>query len=213
MGKLDPMTLLFGTYRRQVLDLLLARPDQSLHVREIARRTGVPVGSLHRELRALADAGVLERAPAGRQVRYRANRSCPIFESLASMFRSFETRVSEPAADYRSRESVSPRLARTLERLNLPERVLSSFARRHGLKRMAFFGSVTREDFRPESDVDVLVEFAGPRRDPFAKLNIADELSALFGGRNVDVVTPGVLANPFRRASIERDLLTIHGAR
>lgn len=212
----DPTALLFGAYRRQVLQLLLGQPDQGLHVREIARRTDIPAGSLHRELRLLAEAGILDRMPVDSQVRYRANPRCPLFEPLAAIFggrASNDTppalRVAEAAAGYGRPTS---RRETVLSRLNVSERVLSAFARRHALKRMSFFGSVTRDDFRPESDVDVLVEFAGPRTNPFAKLDIADELSALFGGRDVDVVTTGVLRNPIRRASIEKDLLTVHGS-
>lgn len=81
------MDMLFGAYRRQALGLLLLRPDDSLHVREIARLTGVPAGSLHRELRALTKAGLLLREPAGNQVRYRANRTSPIYPELAEIFR------------------------------------------------------------------------------------------------------------------------------
>jgi predicted nucleotidyltransferase len=83
----NPVDLLFNAYRRQVLGLLLLRPDEALHVREISRLTGVPAGSLHRELRALTEAGLLLREPAGNQVRYRANRACPIFLELAGIFR------------------------------------------------------------------------------------------------------------------------------
>jgi predicted nucleotidyltransferase len=83
----NPVDLLFNAYRRQVLGLLLLRPEESLHVREISRLTGVPAGSLHRELRALTEAGLLLREPAGNQVRYRANRAAPIFLELAGIFR------------------------------------------------------------------------------------------------------------------------------
>ena len=206
----DPTSLLFGSYRRQILSLLMGQPDEALHVREIARRTGVPVGSLHRELRALAGAGLLQRIPAERQVLYRANARSPLFEPLCMIFGRVEgaVRVAEPQARYGA--TGSARLDRALERLNVPQRVLSALARRYGLKRMAFFGSVSRDDFQPRSDVDVMVEFAGERTTPFAKLDLADELSAMFGGRKVDVVTPGVLRNPVRRASIERDLVTVH---
>jgi len=81
------MDLLFGAYRRQVLGLLLLRSDESLHVREIARLTGVPAGSLHRELRALTEAGLLLRESVGNQVRYRANRASPIFAELTEILR------------------------------------------------------------------------------------------------------------------------------
>ncbi len=79
--------LLFGTYRRQVLSLLLLHPDQSFYVREIGRLARVPAGSLHRELGALAEAGLLTRGASGNQVRYQADRSCPVFEELAGIFR------------------------------------------------------------------------------------------------------------------------------
>lgn len=215
----DPASLLFGSYRRQILELLLGHPDLSLHVREIARRTGIPAGSLHRELRALAEVAILERMPVEGQVRYRANVRGRLFGPLAVIFggkaaandAAPAARVAEPVATYGAAETRASRHERMLDRLNVPARVLSAFARRHGLERLSFFGSVTRDNFRPDSDVDVLVEFAGPRTNPFAKLDIADELSALFGGRDVDVVTPGVLRNPLRRANIERDLLTVHG--
>jgi len=82
----DLLELLFGAYRRKVLGLLLLRPDESFHVREIARLTGVPVGSLHRELKSLADAGLLEREPVGNQVRYRANRLHQVYAELAEIF-------------------------------------------------------------------------------------------------------------------------------
>ena len=83
----NPIDLLFSGYRRQVLALLLMRPEQPLHVREISRLSRVPAGSLHRELRALADAELLLRETVGNQVHYRANRASPIFPELAGIFR------------------------------------------------------------------------------------------------------------------------------
>ena len=79
--------VLFGAYRRQILGLLLLRADESFYVREIARVTRVPAGSIHRELKALFDAGLLTRTSSGNQVRYQANRECPIYEELAGIFR------------------------------------------------------------------------------------------------------------------------------
>ena len=79
--------ILFGAYRRQVLGLLLLRPDESFYVREIARLTGISAGSLHRELKLLTEAGLLLRTTAGNQVRYQANRDCPIFDEMAGIFR------------------------------------------------------------------------------------------------------------------------------
>jgi predicted nucleotidyltransferase len=79
--------VLFGAYRRQVLGLLLLRPAETFHVREIGRLTGVSAGSLHRELKLLTDAGLLARTTAGNQVRYQVDRNCPIYPELAGIFR------------------------------------------------------------------------------------------------------------------------------
>jgi DNA-binding MarR family transcriptional regulator len=53
--------LMFGAYRRRLLAQLLLRPDEKFHVRELGRMTGIPVGSIHRELKALSEAGLLLR--------------------------------------------------------------------------------------------------------------------------------------------------------
>jgi len=78
---------LFSGYRRQILALLLLRPHERYYVREIARLTGISPGSLHRELKQLAETGLLLREEAGNQVRYFADQACPIFEELAGIFR------------------------------------------------------------------------------------------------------------------------------
>lgn len=77
---------------------------------------------------------------------------------------------------------------------------LASFCQEHGIKRLAIFGSALREDFGPESDIDVLVEFE-PDRIP-GLLGIAGmelELSGLFTGRKVDLRTPEDLSPYFRQ--------------
>lgn len=79
--------LLFKDYRRRVLGLLLLRPDQAYHVREIARLTGTVAGTLHKELSRLAEVGILTKQVQGNQVSYRANRECIIFEELAAILR------------------------------------------------------------------------------------------------------------------------------
>jgi predicted nucleotidyltransferase len=123
--------VLFGDYRRQILGLLLLRPDESFHVREIARVTGVPAGSLHRELKALADAGLLVRTAAGNQVRYHADRTCPIYEELAGIFRK-----TVGLADV-LRELLQP----------LQKKIALAFV----------FGSVAQGKEGPGSDIDLLV--------------------------------------------------------
>ena len=78
---------LFSRYRCRVLALLFLRPEEHLHVRELSRMTGVPAGSLHRELKLLTSAGLLIRQIIGNQVHYQANRHCPIYDELAGIFR------------------------------------------------------------------------------------------------------------------------------
>ena len=77
--------LLFGAYRHRVLSLLLLRPGDRFHVRMIARLTGIPAGSLHRELRLLADAGLLDAERVGNQIHYSANERSPVFGHLAAL--------------------------------------------------------------------------------------------------------------------------------
>ena len=79
--------IVFKEYRRRVLGLLLLRPEQAYHVREIARLTETVPGTLHKELSKLAEAGVLIKSTRGNQVTYQANRGCLIFEELSSILR------------------------------------------------------------------------------------------------------------------------------
>lgn len=66
---------------------------------------------------------------------------------------------------------------------------VSAFCRRHNIKRLALFGSVLREDFGPDSDIDVLVEFQPGHVPGFKFVSIERELSTLLNGRRVDMVT------------------------
>jgi predicted nucleotidyltransferase len=78
---------------------------------------------------------------------------------------------------------------------------LAGFCRRHHIRKLAFYGSVLREDCRPNSDVDVLVEFEPGCTPGFAIVDIEDELSQLLGGRQVDLVSEKYL-NPRLRDNV-----------
>lgn len=78
---------MFGAYRRQLLATLLLRPGEKYHLRELGRMTGIPAGSIHRELKVMAEAGLLLREHLGNQVFYQANQACSIFSELAAIFR------------------------------------------------------------------------------------------------------------------------------
>jgi DNA-binding transcriptional ArsR family regulator len=80
-------SVLLPEYRRRVLGLLLLHPEEALHGREIARRTGLPAGTVTRELTKLAEVGLLQRERRGNQRVYRANTSSPVFNELAGILR------------------------------------------------------------------------------------------------------------------------------
>ncbi len=77
-----------------------------------------------------------------------------------------------------------------------PDRI-AEFCRRHHIRRLSLFGSVLREDFGPDSDIDVLVEFEPGKTPGFAFIGVEQELAAMFG-KKVDLNTPGSLSNYFR---------------
>ena len=81
--------------------------------------------------------------------------------------------------------------------LEIPKVQVAEFCRRHRIRRLALFGSVLRDDFRPESDVDVLVEFEPGTKVGLRFFAIERELSDLLG-RKVDLNTPGFLSKYFR---------------
>ena len=84
-------------------------------------------------------------------------------------------------------------------RIPIPRQQLVEFCRRHHIRKLALFGSVLRDDFRPDSDVDVLVEFEPSHVPGFFRLfDMQEELSKLFGGRTVDLRTPQELSRYFR---------------
>lgn len=87
--------------------------------------------------------------------------------------------------------------------LEVHDNDIRAFCRRHGIRKLAFFGSVLREDFRPDSDVDVLVEFDA--NQPVGLLAFAamqEELSHLLG-REVHLSTAGFISDELRDAVTE----------
>lgn len=76
----------------------------------------------------------------------------------------------------------------------VPKAELEAFCIRHNVRKLSLFGSVLRGDFGPDSDVDVLVEFEPGHVPGFLRLHeLEQELSRLFGGRRIDLVTPRFL--------------------
>lgn len=82
-------------------------------------------------------------------------------------------------------------------KIDIPHERLRDFCRENHIRRLALFGSVLRDDFGPESDVDVLVEFEPDARIGLRFFSIEEQLATLLG-RNIDLNTPGVLSKYFR---------------
>lgn len=122
---------LLGQSRSAVLSTLFLRPEAALHVRELARLTGVSPGSLHRDLRNLAEMGLLLRQETGRQVYYRANPQCPIYDELTGLLRKTAGLVDV------IREALLP----------LADKVEMAFV----------YGSMARGEEHVHSDVDVML--------------------------------------------------------
>lgn len=127
----DPVQALFGQYRRDLLALLLLRPDEAFHTRELERLTGIPVGSLARELKNLVEGGILRREKHGNQVRYQADRACPIFEELAGLFRKTS------GLAYVVGDALAPKW--------------------NDIDLALIFGSFAKGTAKPHSDLDVLI--------------------------------------------------------
>jgi uncharacterized protein len=88
-------------------------------------------------------------------------------------------------------------------RIAIDRRQIAEFCRRHHIRKLSLFGSVLRDDFRPDSDVDVLVEFEPGRPVGFIRLAaIERELSELVG-RKVDLRTAGDLSRHFRQEVLD----------
>ncbi|RMD68254.1 MAG: nucleotidyltransferase [Gammaproteobacteria bacterium] len=97
--------------------------------------------------------------------------------------------------------------------IRVPRKVLEELVRKYHVRRLAVFGSAARGELRPDSDIDLLIEFEPGKAPSLGRMvTLKEEFSALFGGRKVDLVTPAVLENPYRRRTIERDLELLYAA-
>jgi len=84
-----------------------------------------------------------------------------------------------------------------MAKIDVPREAIADFCRRHHIRKLSLFGSVLRDDFGPESDVDVLVEFEPDHIPGLAFFRMERELSEILG-RTVELHTPGFLSSYFR---------------
>jgi predicted nucleotidyltransferase/predicted nucleic acid-binding protein len=110
----------------------------------------------------------------------------------------------------RKRYAVSAQPAK----LRIPREKIAALCRKYGVRKLSLFGSAARDELTPKSDVDLIVEFKpgeAPSLWDFPKMQ--DSFSALFGNRKVDIASPEILRNPYRRKTILPDLKTLYEAR
>lgn len=174
--------------RAKVLQQLFGHPGRSYYVRELAGAIGQDSTNVSRELARLERNGVVVSIGQGKRKYYKANPDFPAFEQLKDLS------AERQAPPGRLSDTNSMPASR---RFNVPARQLAEFSRKHHIRRLALFGSVLREDFRPDSDIDVLVEFEPGHVPGFGIVDIENELSQM-AGRKVDLRTPGDLSRYFR---------------
>jgi len=137
--------LLFGQTRGRILALLYGMPEQSYFVRQIARQIATSVGSVQRELEALAEVGLIDRSTIGRQVFYRANRDHPAFGEVKSL-------VAKTTGTFHLlRSALAP----------LAEQITFAF----------IYGSTARGNEDAQSDIDLMVIGDATLDEVLAQLN------------------------------------------
>ena len=95
----------------------------------------------------------------------------------------------------------------TIRNIEIPDAKIADFCHRHHIRKLSFFGSVLRNDFRSDSDVDVLVEFEPEHVPGFFRLHdMEEELSSILG-RSTDLRTPQDLSRYFRDEVIANSMV------
>lgn len=95
--------------------------------------------------------------------------------------------------------------------IDLPLDQIEAFCKKHQIRKLALFGSILREDFKPDSDIDVLVEFEPEAKIGYEFIDIQDQLTELFG-REVDLNTAGFLSRHFRQKVLDSALVVYERA-
>jgi len=140
---------LFGKTRQAVLSLLYGQADTSFYTKQILDAVKIGRGTVQRELQNLTDAGIITREVQGRQVYYRANEKCPIFDELKSIVR------------------------KTFGVADVLRQSLQSAADK--IKVAFIFGSVARSADNRKSDIDVMIVGRISSGDIVSLLSSAEE--------------------------------------
>jgi predicted nucleotidyltransferase len=184
---------LFSRVQQRLLGLLYGQPQRRFQSAELIRLAGSGTGAAHRLLTRLADAGLVTVTRSGNQKHYQANRHSPIFTDLHNL-------VAKAMGGEGALAGQRARIAK--------------LCRRRHVRRLDLFGSGARDDFdAAQSDLDFLVEFDDSHVTPGldAYLGLKADLEKLLG-RPVDLLIPETITNPYVKADIARDRLTVYAA-
>lgn len=100
-----------------------------------------------------------------------------------------------------------------LNGIKIPKKRLIAYCKKHHIKKLAFFGSLLREDFTSKSDIDILVEFEKGHVPGFFNLiRMENDLSVIFKGHKVDIRTPNDLSRYFRKKVISNAVVLYAGS-
>jgi uncharacterized protein len=94
--------------------------------------------------------------------------------------------------------ATNPEPIARLKNVEIPTHKIATFCDRWHIQKLSLFGSVLRDDFTSDSDIDVLVEFDPGKTPGFAIVTVQQELSEVFNGRTVDLRTPKELSRYIR---------------
>ena len=122
---------LLGKTRRAILSILYGHADEQFYLRQLVRLTGCGIGAVQRELKALAEAGIIIRTKQGKQVYYQVNDRSAVYPELKSLI------MKTAGMGDALKTAILP----------LAERILTAFV----------YGSVARGNETKESDVDLFV--------------------------------------------------------
>jgi len=200
---------LFTKTQQKVLGLLFGKPDKSFYTNEIMRLVDMGRGTVSRELERLVSAGILTVTQEGNQNHYQANANSPIFKELMSIVRKALCVTDEiKQALLSDKDNILiagvPAVSRT---------ALKKLAAHYHIRRLDLFGSAARGELKADSDIDLLVDFEkGKVPSLGGMVRLQEDCSTLFGGRKVDVATPSILNNPYRRQAIKKDMEELYVA-
>jgi predicted nucleotidyltransferase/predicted transcriptional regulator with HTH domain len=185
------LATIFGSkLRAKVLVYLFTHTDDRFYVRQLTALIVEDSTNVSRELARLENIGILVSTVEGKQKYYQVNRKSPVFKQIKGLMTQMN--ALEPPAPKSSPDRLN-------QRLRVDKRKLAAFCRQNHIRTLSLFGSVLRDDFKPESDIDVLVEFQPGQSPGFLQLgSMEEELSQLTGGRKVDLRTPQDLSKQFR---------------